>query len=293
MPTFRTWRLRPPRRSSTRQAPLRLRVRLALARHRRVVVATLVAAAVVAGLQSLRPARPPTADVLVSVRDLPAGHRLTARDLTPRAWPVEVVPAGLVPRPHGRVLATPLRRGEPVTDVRVTSSGRGTPGGRLPAGWVAATVRLTDPAAALLVSPGDQVEVIAGAATDPISGGAATGTEASRSARVVVEDAVVLATPRRNAPVEGGVGGGSGRGLLNAFGGSGTTTPTEAGSDRQGGDEPDGYNGGDDGAEDRGAGALPAGVLVLGVPGVGALDLAAVSGTRFLTVARLIPGPDR
>jgi hypothetical protein len=158
-----------------------------------------------------------------------------------------------------------MRRGEPVTDVRVTSVERSSDS-RLPPGWVATTLRVSDPAAGLVVAPGDRVRVIAGAETDPASGSGASSSGAPGSARVVVDDAVVLATGRRD-PGHDLSSTGSGQGLLGAMGTGGG------------------------GRDDDGDGALPAGVLVLGVPDSDALALAAVSGVRFLTVVRQSPLP--
>lgn len=261
-----------PRTPARRGALLRLRLRIALARYRRGIVAGLLAVAVVAGLQALRPAAPATTPVLVVTRDLPAGHRLGAGDLAVLSWPGAAVPAGLVARPQGRVLAAPLRRGEPVTDVRVV---RGRPAATgLPSGWVATTVRLTDPAAAFLVSPGDRVEVIAGGGTDPLGAAGPGSGGGAPAGQVLVDDAVVLTTPPadRTATDPSGAGGesadGSSGGLLGAVrAGPGSPPP---GAERD----------------------LPAGVLVLGVPDDGAVALAAAGGVRYLTIARQIP-PNR
>jgi hypothetical protein len=269
--------LGPPHRRR-RGLPLDLRLRLALARHRRVVVAVLLGLAVAAALASVQPEREPTASLLVAARDLPAGHRLTADDLDRRAWPRDAAPAGLLPRPQGRVLAAPLRRGEPVTDIRVTPSGSAALGrGRLTDGRVAVTVRLADPAASLLVTPGDHVQVIAGAAVDAVGG------EASAPARVVVPDALILSTPATRVGTGTGTeGGSSGGGLLGGLApGRGAATP-DVGSDSGIDGAPSGGAGGDGRAD----GGLPAGVLALGVRPDDALGLAAVSGVRALSIAR-------
>ena len=263
----------------SRPIPLGLRLRLGLARHRPAVVAALLALAVATGLQTLRPPPAPTAQVLVAAHDLSAGHRLTARDLATRAWPLGAVPTGVVPRPIGRLLAAPLRRGEPVTDVRVTPNspaslaGNHSPGGRLPPDWVAMTVRLSEPAAAILVAPGDRVKVLVGAATDPLSGAGASGGEAA-SARVVVDDALVLTTPSPATSAGGTTSGAASAGAAgSAAEGAGGLLGTL--SDRR----PITSGSGDDSG-------LPAGVLTLGLSTASAVDLAAASGVRFLTVVR-------
>lgn len=238
-------------------APLQVRWRIALARHRRFVVAALAGLAVAAGLQALRPPAPPTARVLVTTRDLPAGHRLTPADLVARPWAPASVPAGLLARPQGRILASPLRRGEPVTDVRVAAD----QAPRVPVGWTAVTVRLADPAAALLVVPGDRVQVVAGPPLDPLVG-VAPGDGAPPPASVVAPEALVLAVPGRDPDARAAWSATSGSGLLDTLG--------DEAPER-------------DHARDVG---LPAGVLALGVPAGDALDLAAVSGVRALTVTR-------
>lgn len=250
--------------------PVRLRLRLALARHRRAVVAGLLALAVATGLQSLRPGGPPTATVLVAARDLPAGHRLAMGDLVAREWPGQVVPVGVLGRPQGRVLAAPVRRGEPVTDVRV-AHGRAAPAGRLPAGWVTTAVRLSDPAATLLVVPGDRVEVIVGGVggelVAPVLGTGGRGRPGT--SRVLVSDAVVLATPAARTARAADPSGSSSGGLLDVF--------SDSSSGASAAEAPAG-------SPDEGQ--LPAGVLELGMPSDGAVELAAAAGAGYVTIAR-------
>jgi hypothetical protein len=133
-------------------------------------------------------------------------------------------------------------------------------------------VRLSEPAAAILVAPGDRVKVIVGAATDPLVGAGASGGTAA-PARVVVDDALVLTTPSP-ATSAGGTTSGA------ATGTAGSTAEGAGGllgalSDRR----PITSGSGDDSG-------LPAGVLTLGLSTASAVDLAAASGVRFLTIAR-------
>ena len=251
------------------------RLRLAVVRRRRVVTAALLAAAVAAGLQALRPPDPPRASVLVAARDLPAGHRLTLADVAIENWYPAAVPDGTLPRPAGRVLTSAIRRGEPLTDTRVLGD-RLLAG--LPAGTVAVTVRLADPASALVVRAGERADVLAGPATDPLGdtipaeASAAPGdvpdpAEGSTpdtgqvgaygsSATVVVRSALVLATPSAGS----GTDPDGGSGLLGSLGDrSGTGSGTGTGS--------------------------RAGVLLLAVTSADAVRLAAVAGRRPLTVA--------
>jgi pilus assembly protein CpaB len=135
-------------------------LRLAVARHRRLLAAGAAAAAVAAGVQSLSPSPPSTRRVWVAARDLPAGHRLGDGDLQLAALPTGSVPDGSTGTASGtgQVLAAPVRRGEPVTDVRLL--GPGLLAGR-PEGTVAVTVRVADPAATAAVRAGSRVDVLA------------------------------------------------------------------------------------------------------------------------------------
>lgn len=126
------------------------------------------------------PGGPTTVGVVVAARDLPAGAVLAPTDLRMARLPPETVPdgvAGATGELVGRPLAGPLRAGEPVTDVRVVGPGLTA---ALPAGRVAAPVRLADLAVAGLVHPGDRVDVLATAPGAP-------------EAEVVAEGALVLA----------------------------------------------------------------------------------------------------
>ena len=86
-----------------------------------------------------------------------------------RAWPTTR---------WAQVLAAPLRRGEPVTDVRLVGPELtdGQPG------LVAVPVRLPDPGMVALLDVGDRIDLVA---TDPQEGGAS----------VVAADVPVLAIP--------------------------------------------------------------------------------------------------
>ena len=87
-------------------------------------------------------------------------------DVVPVEFAPGSVPAGAVGDPVGRTLAAPLRRGEPVTDVRLVGDGarRRPPGARR-----RCPVRFPDAGLAALLEPGDRVDLVA---TDPQGGGA-------------------------------------------------------------------------------------------------------------------------
>ncbi|MEV4006113.1 Flp pilus assembly protein CpaB, partial [Actinomadura sp. NPDC049753] len=151
-------------------------------------------------LPALRPGPPPSVRVLAAARDLPAGTPLGPDDLRHLDLPPSAVPSGaLRAGGAGRVLAGPMRRGEPLTDARVI--GAGLLRGYGP-GTVAAPVRLADAGAARLVRPGDRVDVL----TVPSEGATADGPRPRwGSARVVVSEVPVIAIPPpdENGPEEG------------------------------------------------------------------------------------------
>lgn len=145
---------------------------------RRLAAGVLVVGALVL---ALRPAADVPAaaaagtPVVVAAADLPAGAPLAESDLGTAELPPDAVPDGAAGDPAelvGAVLASPLRRGEPVTDARVVGPGLWS---QVPPGQVAAPVRLADLAVADLLRPGDRVDVLAsvdGAGTEVVAAGA-------------------------------------------------------------------------------------------------------------------------
>lgn len=161
----------------------------AAARRRGLLAAGLAAAAVASGLTALAPAPAPTTTVLTAARDLTAGAVLTADDLVGAPLPTRLVPNGAlddVAAVAGRLVAGPVRRGEPLTDVRLLGAGLLPPGDE-----VAAPVRLAEPATGALVVAGDRVDVLAAA------------PEGGRSAEVVATALRVLAVPQLGGSGEG------------------------------------------------------------------------------------------
>jgi Flp pilus assembly protein CpaB len=270
-----------PLAASARHARSLLRARLALARHRRLVVATLLGVAIATGVHAVRPGEGASSSVLVAGRDLPAGHRMVPGDLVSRRWATGALPDGLVTLPLGHVLLAPVRRGEMITDARLTGTAISDPdraGGEAadrqpPDGLVAVTVRLTDAAATLVARAGDRVDVIAGAATDPLSGagvGPPATSGSGAAATVIVREAVVMAVPpRASAPSASSGSGAHPSGLLGALGADGTDSSKRA-----------------DGDAAADGGGPPAGVVVVAVTPSDALRLAAVAGVRTLSLAR-------
>lgn len=156
-----------------------------LARLRRPAAAGLLTLAVLTGVRAVLAPAGPEMIVLVAAQDLPAGHHLAEGDVRPVNWPSASVPDGIVDDPEGQVLSSPLRRGEPVTDARLT--GGGSLSGQ-PPGTVAMPLRLSDPGIVAWIHPGDHVDVLAapGAAGDVIP------VDPIAAAEVLVVDAVVL-----------------------------------------------------------------------------------------------------
>lgn len=142
------------------------------ARRRRPVAAALAALAVLAAYFAFRPATGPP--VLVAAHDLAPGI-LRPGDLRP--VPLADPPDGAVRSgAAGRFLAAPMRRGEPLTDARLLHRLS------LPPGTVAAPVRIADPDAVTLVSPGSTVGVLA-------------AWEGGQAAQLIADDVRVITIP--------------------------------------------------------------------------------------------------
>ncbi|MGW4476449.1 Flp pilus assembly protein CpaB [Nonomuraea sp. NPDC004354] len=127
-------------------------------RRRRLIAAALAALSLACALTVLRPGPGPTTTVLVATKDLKPGT-LHQGDLQPAHLPAAAVPDGaLSTGAVGRTLAAPMRRGEPLTDVRLVNPALLA---TLPPGTVAMPVRIADPDAVRLLSPGDAIGVLA------------------------------------------------------------------------------------------------------------------------------------
>ena len=161
--------------------------------HRRTVAAVLAGIGVLASLSVLAPKRPATQPVWVAARDLTGGAPLRATDVELAREPVALIPAGALRSGStvvGRLLAAPMRRGEPLTDVRLLGPSLLDALGR--PGQVAVPLRLADgAAAAALARPGEVVDVLAVGALDDAGGVAPTA--------VVASAVTVLAVPGRDS----------------------------------------------------------------------------------------------
>lgn len=164
-------------------------LRRAVLRRRRPLAALLTAVAVASGVHAAVAPPPPRVPVLVAAHDLPSGVVLTDDDLTNAEFAPGSVPAGLATAALGRTLAAPVRRGEPLTDVRLVGPALsdGYPG------LSAVPVRLPDAGAVGLLRVGDRIDLVA---ADPQGSGA----------EVVAAGVPVLAIPHATADV-GAVGG--------------------------------------------------------------------------------------
>lgn len=150
--------------------PLR-ELQRALSRHRILLAAGLAAAAVAAGLTAVAPPQEPRVLVLTAAHDLAAGAALLPEDLVAVAVPTALLPEGALQDAAdavGRLAAGPVRRGEPLTDVRLLGAAllpRDAGGASGTAGFdVAVPVRVAEPLVAALVLPGDRVDLLAASA---------------------------------------------------------------------------------------------------------------------------------
>ena len=194
-------------------SPLRRRLgrdlALAVSWHRRLLAAALAAACVALALHLLEPRPAATTTVLAAAHDLPGGARLARSDLRTLALPRDAVPDGaLRPGDPGatRVLASPMRAGEPLTDARVLGPSLLASYTR---GLVVAPVQVAEPAVLSVLRVGDRIDVLA-AHTDP--------ADAYAPARTIVRSARVVAVPgqaaqRSGADALAGKTGGAGLGI--------------------------------------------------------------------------------
>lgn len=163
---------------TSRAARVLTAARRLVLRRRRLLAAALAAAAVATGLSATHAPPPATVEVVVVARDLPAGEVLDPGDLATVRFSPGSVPDGLAADAAGRVLAAPVTRGQPVTEVALV-------GAAMTAGREelrAAPVRLPDAGAVALLRVGDELDLLA---TDPQAGETDT----------VATGAVVLAIP--------------------------------------------------------------------------------------------------
>ncbi len=133
----------------------------------RTLLARRAAAALLVGLAVVLALSPGQGDsageaVVVAARDLTPGTVLQASELTLRRLPAEMTPDGAARSETavlGRTLAAPVRRGEPLTDVRLTGSELARAASANPDA-VSVPLRLADPGVAALLHIGAAVDVV-------------------------------------------------------------------------------------------------------------------------------------
>ncbi len=160
------------------------KIRRTLRRQRRWTVALCAALAVFSVTQALAPPDPPTTSVVVASRDLPAGQVLGPDDVRVVRLPRDLAPKGVAASAEvlvSRTLASPVRKGEPISDRRVV--GEALVAGYA-AGLVASPVRIDDAEVVSLLRVGDHIDVYA-AVSDDVD-----------DARRVVTDAAVVTLPQ-------------------------------------------------------------------------------------------------
>jgi Flp pilus assembly protein CpaB len=166
------------------------RLRARLLAHRRPLAVLCALAAVLVSVQATRVPPPARTMVLTAAVDLPAGVVVRASDLSLTPFDPASVPSGVLPSARsaiGRTTSAPVRRGEPLTDVRLVTGSllRGRPG------QVGVPVRIGDAAEVRLLRVGDRVDLVA---ADP---------QGDRPARTVAVDVPVLAVPRTSSQGDG------------------------------------------------------------------------------------------
>jgi Flp pilus assembly protein CpaB len=150
---------------------------------RRPLAAVTAGCAVLAGLHAAAPPPPSTVAVQTVTHDLPSGAVLRPGDLTSTAYPPQAVPSGAVRDPRrvvGATLATPMERGEAITEQRVVGQSllSGYPGA------AAVPLRITDGDVVGLLRVGDVVSFVVG---DP---------DGRAAPEDLVDDVPVVAIPR-------------------------------------------------------------------------------------------------
>lgn len=131
-----------------------------LGAHRWSIALGLAGLAAWSGLHALHAGSGATVPVLTAARDLSWGSAIGRDDLATVRMPVANAPAAVLHdsgQAVGRWPASAIRRGEPITDVRLLDAG-GTGSVDAP---VAAPVHVADAAAARMLRPGMVVDVLA------------------------------------------------------------------------------------------------------------------------------------
>lgn len=168
--------------------PPLLTVRVLAWRARHALVALGCAGALLVCARALAPPPPPTVDVAVTARAVPAGRAFDDADLRTVAWPVHLAPADVLPvaDAYGRAGVVDLPAGVPLLAALLAGDRYDV---EAPAGTVVVPVRLADPAVTALLRPGDRVDLVRPGDGGPVE--------------VVARSALVLRTEHA---AEGGAG---------------------------------------------------------------------------------------
>jgi Flp pilus assembly protein CpaB len=140
-------------------------------------------------LSTVRPAPPPTAELLAASRDLAPGTVVSASDLVVRSVPAASRPADAPTSTDdlvGRTVVVPLLAGDAVLPRHLLTTS-------LLAGYgadvVAVPVRLSDDAATSVVRPGDVVDVLAATTGDAAAPGSGAASVVASRVRVLLAGA--------------------------------------------------------------------------------------------------------
>jgi pilus assembly protein CpaB len=182
-----------PGRSPGRSRPLAVLALLA-GWPRRLLAGTLLLLAALVWLQEQQHARDAIGSrvaVLAAAHDLGAGAVLGPADVRLVRLDPAAVPEGALRSPRaasGRTVAGAVRRGEPITDVRLVGPGLTAGLGRLDS--VAVPVRLADGETAALLRAGDRVDLLA----TPAEGGEQPQGDGQSRAGTASGEALAVAT---------------------------------------------------------------------------------------------------
>ncbi|MEL7976671.1 SAF domain-containing protein [Isoptericola sp. F-RaC21] len=188
------------------------RLRSVLWRARFVLAAACCGLAAAAVVQAVRPAPPPTVDVVVPAHALPAGEPVAAADLTTVGVAADLAPDGVATDPAdlvGRTPTTALPAGIPLHPDLLPGGGVVA---QAPQGTVVVPVRLEDTATGWLRA-GDRVDLVltgeAARAAGSDGGEEGTDEDGRGDDAYLARRALVLPRPEAAAPADGGLLGGA------------------------------------------------------------------------------------
>ncbi|MFJ3956249.1 Flp pilus assembly protein CpaB [Arthrobacter sp. NPDC090010] len=192
--------LRPDGRPHPRLNDIRRRV----LRHKRLLAAIMLTISASLLVYQLTPEPAQREAVVAASSDLPVGTTLSRENLTLIQLPAQAITPGAfreVDRLVGRSLATPLKRGQPLSDVSLL--GPGLLSGTAP-GTSAVPVRLADPQSLKVLSPGQLVDIVL----------SQDGEAGSRGTSTVVASRLAVLWLGKDGSSDGWLGTGDAEGLL-------------------------------------------------------------------------------